>query len=101
MKMKTWLIILGVVTILLFYNLFAYNFANKLIDRDTRYVISSYLDVNWDIKEKYQYIKALNNDDGTISVYIKIDNDYYQVRLERNGGYKVLLINKDIPVYIR
>ncbi len=101
MKIKTYLIVLGVLFILLFYNLFCYFFANKMIEDRTKYLISSYLKSNYK-EDDYEYIKATNNNDGTFNVFIKTNKDkYYRFIFINNGGYKIVLVNQDIPVYIK
>lgn len=101
MKVKNYFIILAVLFILLFYNLFAYKFANNRIEEHTKYAITNYfksLNVN---NLDYEYIKATLNENATINVFIKYNNKYYRFIFENNGGYKLLNVNVDIPVYIK
>lgn len=101
MKVKNYFIILTVLFILLFYNLFAYKFANNRIEEQTKYAITNYfksLSIN---NLDYEYIKATLNENATISVFIKSNNKYYRFIFENNGGYKLLNVNTDIPIYIK
>lgn len=101
MKVKNYFIILTVLFILLFYNLFAYKFANNRIEEQTKYAIANYfksLNVN---NLDYEYIKATLKENATINVFIKYNNKYYRFIFENNGGYKLLSVNADIPVYIK
>lgn len=101
MKVKTYFIILTVLFILLFYNLFAYKFANNRIEEQTKYAITNYFkSLNFDNLD-YEYIKATLNENATISVFIKFNNKYYRFIFENNGGYKLLNIDTNIPVYIK
>ncbi len=103
MKYRTYFIILMVLFILLFYNLFCYSFANKRINENTRYLISNYLKNN-ELSSNYEYIKATNNNDGTFNIFIKLednDNSYYRFIFTINGSYKLVLVNQDIPIYIK
>ncbi len=101
MKFKTYFIILIVLFILLFYNLFCYSFANKRINENTHYLVTTYLKNNG-LNGKYEYIKATNNSDGTFNVFIKVeDKTYYRFIFVNNGGYNLVLVNQDIPVYIK
>lgn len=97
MKIKNYFIILIVLFILLFYNLFAYKFANKSIMSQTKYTITSYFNNNVD----YDYIKATLNEDATINVFIKYNKKYYRFIFENNGGYKLIAVNQNIPPYIK
>ena len=87
MKVKNYFIILTILFILLFYNLFAYKFANNRIEEQTKYAITN-------------YFKSLNADNLDYE-YIKSNNKYYRFIFENNGGYKLLNVNTDIPVYIK
>ena len=101
MKVKNYFIILTVLFILLFYNLLAYKFANNRIEEQTKYAIANYfksLNVN---NLDYEYIKATLKENATINVFIKYNNKYYRFIFENNGGYKLLSVNADIPVYIK
>ena len=101
MKVKSLVIVSLIVVGLLIYNLFCYSFANKMIDEDTHYVIKNYLENNYDIKEDYKFIKAVSNKDYTYSVYLKVNDEYYQAVLVKNQGYKVVSVNQNIPAYIK
>jgi len=52
---------------------------------------------------KYDYKKAINNKDGSISVFVKVnDVDYYRFKMVLNGGvYNILNVSDDVPVYAR
>ncbi len=99
MKIKTLLIIISIVVVLLAYNLFCYYFASNTIKDQTTYPIKTYLKEH-NLSNDYEFIKALNNEDNSLSVYIKIDKDYYHFILLKDGAYKILEVNQDIPVYI-
>lgn len=102
MKLRTYFIILIVLFVLLFYNIFAYKFANNRIEEQTKYAITNYFNINNNIDDfKYEYIKSTANSDATINVFIKAKDIYYRVIFENNGGYKLLKVNKDIPCYIK
>lgn len=102
MKFKTYFIILSVLFILFFYNIFCYKFANKRIDDATHFLISNYL------KDKcncnYKYLKATSNSDGSINVYVKTLEDtskYYHFVFTNNSGYKIILVDSEIPYYLK
>lgn len=95
MKLKTYFIILVVLFILLFYNMFAYKFANNRIEDQTKYAITSYFN------NKYEYVKATLNEDATINVFVKYKDKYYRFIFENNGGYKLINVNQNIPLYIK
>jgi len=102
MKVKNYFIILIVLFILLFYNIFAYKFANNRIYEQTKYAITSYFNNTSDIKDfKYEYIKATLNEDATVNVFIKYNNHYYRFIFENNGGFKLVSVNINIPAYIK
>lgn len=102
MKLKNYFIILVVLFILLFYNMFAYKFANNRIEEQTKYVITNYLKDNYNHNSfSYEYIKATMNEDASINVFIKYDKKKYRFIFEINGGYKLLDVNTDIPSYIK
>ena len=101
MKVKNYFIILTVLFILLFCNLFAYKFANNRIEEQTKYAITNYFKILSINNLDYEYIKATLNENATISVFIKSNNKYYRFIFENNGGYKLLNVNTNIPVYIK
>lgn len=100
MKVNNYFIILVVLFILLFYNMFAYKFANNRIEEQTKYAITNYFK-NSNKTSDYKYIKATLNKDATINVFIKLNNKYYRVIFENNGRYQLLYVNEDIPIYIK
>ncbi len=100
MKIKTLIITIGVIVLLLSYNLFCYYFASNRVKELTTYPIKTYLQEN-NLSSNYEFIKALNNEDNSLSVYIKVDKEYYHFILLKDGAYKILEVNKDIPAYIR
>lgn len=95
MKLKTYFIILVVLFILLFYNVFAYKFANRKIESQTKYTINNYFN------NEYEYIKATVNSDATVNVFVRYDKKYYRFVFENNGGFKLLNVNNDIPSYVK
>ena len=98
MKNKTLMMIFLVVFILLLYNLFCYSLVNKIIYKKTNPIITNYLsDLNIN---NYKFVKAINNTDETISVYVKINNDFYNFVLE-NNNYQIKDVNNNIPDYIK
>lgn len=102
MKFKTYFIILSVLFILLFYNIFCYKFANKRIDDATHFLISNYL--NDKCNCNYKYLKATSNSDGSINVYVKtLENNanYYHFVFTNNNGYNIVLVDSKIPAYFR
>ena len=101
MKVKNYFIILTVLFILLFYNLFAYKFANNRIEEQTKYAITNYFKILSINNLDYEYIKATLNENATISVFIKSNNKYYRFIFENNGGYKLLNVDTNIPIYIK
>ena len=44
-------------------------------------------------------LKLLLNENATISVFIKSNNKYYRFIFENNGGYKLLNVDTNIPIY--
>lgn len=101
MKVKNYFIILTILFILLFYNLFAYKFANNRIEEQTKYAITNYFKSSNVDNLDYEYIKATLNENATISVFIKSNNKYYRFIFENNGGYKLLNVDTNIPIYIK
>lgn len=102
MKVKNYFIILIVLFILLFYNMFAYKFANNRIEEQTKYAITNYLKNNFNLNDfTYDYIKATINDDASINVFIKYNNQKYRFIFENNGGFKLISVNTNIPAYIK
>ncbi len=101
MKIKTLVVLLVIVLVLLVYNIFIYSFLNSNIDSQTRYQITTYLKNNINQDGYYKYITASNNKDGTINVYIKIEDEYYHFIMVRDNGYKIILVNQEIPEYIK
>jgi len=106
MKTKSLIIILVVVLILLVYNLFCYGFANKIIDTNSKNIITNYFD-NINVNSKYKYIKATSNEDSSINVFVYINDTnlnhkYYRFILDKyNGDLKIREVNNDIPIYIK
>ncbi len=100
MKYKTLLITLSVILILLIYNLFCYSFVTHIIKSETTYPIKTYLEEN-NIPSNYKFIKALNNENNSLSVYIKTNKEYYHFILLKTNTYKILEVNKEIPLYIK
>lgn len=102
MKVKNYFIILIVLFILLFYNMFAYKFANNRIEEQTKYAITNYLKNNYNLSDfTYDYIKSTINDDASINVFIKYNNKKYRFIFENNGGFKLISVNTNIPAYIK
>lgn len=103
MKLKHIFIILIVVIILLFYNLFCYHLVNKQIEKNTKNIIESYFAVTCrNCSHDYQYLRATKNEDGTMNVYIKENQNYYRFILNQvNNQYQLIEVSQDIPAYIR
>ena len=90
MKTKYLLIALGITFILLLYNIFCYSLVNNIMENQTKNVINEYFINNKGINDKYEYIKTLNNKDNSISVYVKLNNEYYNFNLSRTiNGYQI------------
>lgn len=102
MKVRNLLIILFFMVVLLVYNMFCYYFVNKTIDNGSKYEIQSYLANIYGENVHYKYKSAMYNEDNTVSVYVKVDSDYYQFVMIKNGNlYFISRVNQDIPVYIK
>lgn len=104
MKTKVLLLILGGAFILLLYNILCYWCVNMMIDNNTRYAINNYLENKYNFKDfSYEYKSAINNPDGTISVFVNTDNNgFYRIILIKYGNiYKVITDNKEIPSYVK
>ncbi len=102
MKTKYLLIALGITFILLLYNIFCYSLVNNIMENQTKNVINEYFINNKGINDKYEYIKTLNNKDNSISVYVKLNNEYYNFNLSRTiNGYQINNISNEVPVYIK
>lgn len=103
MKTKVLLWILGGAVILILYNILCYSCVNMIVNNNTKIAIYDYFSTKYNKKDlHYEYKKAINNSDGTINVFIKYDEIYYKVILKQFGNnYQVILVNNDIPVYIK
>ena len=87
------------ILVLLTYNLFCYYFASNTIKEQTTYPIKTYLKEH-NLNDDYKFIKAINNKDNSLSIYIKTNKEYYHFIMLKDGAYKILEVNRDIPVYI-
>ena len=107
MKTKVLLLILGGAFTLLLYNILCYWCVNMMIDNSTRFVISEYFKNKYVVNDfSYEYKSAINNSDGTISVFIKTEDDkndgFYRIILNIYVNiYKVVSDNNDIPSYVK
>lgn len=106
MKLKTYFIILLVLLLLLFYNVFCYSFANHRIESITKYQINNYFKNQYaNCNIEYEYIKATVNDNDSINVFVKTNNkkvnNYYRFVFDNINGYKLITVNQEIPVYIK
>lgn len=107
MKTKVLLNILIIVLVLLFYNMFCYFFVNRVLDNGTKNIINSYFNnscSNCDFS--YEYLKATNNEDGTINIFVKVDSKYfdkyYRFIVFKNGpSYQLKEVNNTVPAYIK
>ncbi len=103
MKTKVLLWILGVAITLLLYNILCYKCVNMIISNNTKSAIYNYFSHKYNnLDFQYEYVRALNNNDGTISVFIKWQEDYYNVILSQYGNnYQVVLDNQNIPSFVK
>lgn len=105
MKFKYYLIILVVLVVLCLYNIFLYSYINNDIKNNTDNVVSAYLNGICNCNAKYEYIGSTSSNDGSINVFIKLNNNnfvkYYRFIFTPNNNYKLIDISNDIPAYIK
>ena len=97
MKFKNLFIFLTIILILLFYNLFCYSYAKKIIYRETRSNITNYLQrINLKYTEfEFKDVKTYSN--NLISVFIESNNTKYEIIV--NNNYEIVKVNKNIPTF--
>ena len=93
MKVKNLIIIFGVVLGLLVYNLICYKLVNSIVEKDTKNIISSYIN-----NKDFKYLKIYYLDNN-FNIYIKDKNNYYKFILDNN--YNIIEVNNKVPLYIR
>ncbi len=107
MKVKNLIIILGILWVMLIYNFIWYRYTNKVTDKNSREVITKFLnDYCGNCEFSYKYKKATTNKDNSINIYIKIKSDYfkeyYKFIVDKDkGSFVIKEVNQDIPEYIK
>ncbi len=94
MKVKKLMGVFLIVLILLVYNLFCYKLVNNIIEKDTKMIITNYLNT----EEKIKFLK-ITYKDSYYNICVKEKDNYYNFILDTN--YKIVDVNKKVPLYIR
>lgn len=102
-KVKHLILIQVLVGFILGYNLFCYRFINKMIDYESRMVITNYLKNNFNKEDiTYKYEKTVLNKDKSMNIYIKVNKQYYRFLVIRNReDYRILKVDTEVPQYIK